>query len=112
MLGNRFSADFLNFEIYTTNEAHKQYSLLATIFNYILDCGPPGKHLYFSSNKQLHGYVVDILNLCIDVFQEINTQNIFTCDIEYTILLMGFIYDIKSKYSRHSVENLFSNMPA
>ena len=30
---------------YTINEAHKQYSLLDTIFNYIFYLGPPGKHL-------------------------------------------------------------------
>ena len=35
MLGNRFSADFLKKCVSTINEAHKQYSLLDTIFNYI-----------------------------------------------------------------------------
>ena len=33
------------FKFYTVNEAHKQYSLLDTIFNYIFYFGPPGKHL-------------------------------------------------------------------
>ena len=32
-------------KLYTINEAHKQYSLLDTIVNYIFDFGPPGKHL-------------------------------------------------------------------
>ena len=38
----------------TINEAHKQYSLLDTIFNYIFYLGPPGKHLYLSTQNQLH----------------------------------------------------------
>ena len=35
------------------NEAHKQYSLLDTIFNYIFYFGPPGKHLYLSPQNPL-----------------------------------------------------------
>ena len=41
----RFNAIF-GFD--TINEAHKQYHLLDTIFNYIFYLGPPGKHLYLS----------------------------------------------------------------
>ena len=45
MLGRRFSADFLGeFLFYIINEAHKQYGLLATMFNYIFYFGPPGKY--------------------------------------------------------------------
>ena len=39
---------------YTINGAHKQYSLLVTIFNYICYFGPPGKHLFLSPPKPLH----------------------------------------------------------
>ena len=39
---------------YTTNETHKQYSLLDTIFSYIFHFGPPGKHLYLSHPNLLH----------------------------------------------------------
>ena len=38
----RFPAKF---RFYYINEAHKQYSLLDTIFSYIFYLGPPGKHL-------------------------------------------------------------------
>ena len=38
----------------TRNEAHKQYSLLDTIFNYIFYLGPPGKYLYLSPKNPLH----------------------------------------------------------
>ena len=38
---------------YIINEAHKQYSLLDTIFNYIFYVGPPGKHLYLGTQNQL-----------------------------------------------------------
>ena len=40
--------------IYTINEAHKQYSLLDTIFNYIFYLGPPGTYLYLSPQNSLH----------------------------------------------------------
>ena len=36
------------------NEAHKQYSLLNTIFNYIFYLGPPGKYLQTSQENLLH----------------------------------------------------------
>ena len=36
------------------NDTHKQYTLLDTIFNYILYLGPPGKHLYKSKENPLH----------------------------------------------------------
>ena len=39
---------------YTINEAHKQYSLLDTIFNHIFHLGPPGKYLYSSPKNQLY----------------------------------------------------------
>ena len=39
---------------YTINEAHKQYSLLDTMLNYILYFGPPGKHLSSSPQNPLH----------------------------------------------------------
>ena len=42
------------FIFYTINEAHKQYSLLDTIFNYIFYLGPPGKYLYLSPQNLLH----------------------------------------------------------
>ena len=42
------------FIFYTIKEAHKQYSLLDTIFNYIFYFGPPGKHLYLSPQNPLH----------------------------------------------------------
>ena len=43
------------FIFYTINEAHKQYSLLDTIFNYILYLQPLGKYLYFlSPQNPLH----------------------------------------------------------
>ena len=46
MLGNRFSADHLHyFNFHSINEAHKQYSLLDTICNYIVYLGPPGQYL-------------------------------------------------------------------
>ena len=38
----------LSFELYTINEAHKQYSLLDIIFNYICYFEPPGTLLYLS----------------------------------------------------------------
>ena len=38
-------------KFYLINEAHKQYSLLDTIFNYIFYFGPPGKHLYLCPKK-------------------------------------------------------------
>ena len=41
-------------KFYTITEAHKQYSLLDTIFNYIFDFGHPGKHLYLSPKNPLH----------------------------------------------------------
>ena len=42
------------FIFYTINEAHKQYNILDTIFNYIFYFGPPGKHLYLSPQNPLH----------------------------------------------------------
>ena len=40
--------------IYSISETHKQYSLLDTIFMYLLYFGPPGKHLYLSLQNPLH----------------------------------------------------------
>ena len=42
------------FRFDTINEAHKQYSLLDTIFDYIFDLGPAGKYLYESQANLLH----------------------------------------------------------
>ena len=42
------------FVFYTINEAHKQYSLLDKIFDYIFYPGPPGKYLYLSPQNPLH----------------------------------------------------------
>ena len=42
------------FKLYTINEAHKQYSLLDTIFHYMFYLGPPGKYLYLSPQNPLH----------------------------------------------------------
>ena len=36
------------FWFYCINEAHKQYSLIDTILNYVFYFGPPGQHLYSS----------------------------------------------------------------
>ena len=41
------------FIFYTRNEAHKQYSLLDTIFNYMFYLGPPGKYLCLSPQNLL-----------------------------------------------------------
>ena len=62
------------------NEAHKQYSLLDTIFNYIFCLGPPGKHLYLSSQVPLHVLQRSrptysrFACLFIDVFVEVQDQ--------------------------------------
>ena len=62
---------------YTRNEAHKQYSLLDTIFNYIFYLGPPGKYLYLSPQNPLHvgreagRHVVGFLYFFIDIFLEV-----------------------------------------
>ena len=42
------------FVLYTINAAHKQYSLLDTIFSYTFYFGPTGKHLYLSHQNPLH----------------------------------------------------------
>ena len=42
------------FKFYSINEAHKEYSLLDTISNYIFYFGPPGKHLQTSQENLLH----------------------------------------------------------
>ena len=42
------------FRFYTIHEAHKQYSLLDTIFKYILYFEPSGKQLYLSPQNPLH----------------------------------------------------------
>ena len=44
----------LIFELYTINEAHKQYNLLDTTFKYILYSSPPQNHLYISPPNPLH----------------------------------------------------------
>ena len=36
------------------NEAHEEYSLLDTIFNYIFDFGPSEKHQYLSPHAGRH----------------------------------------------------------
>ena len=59
------------------NEAHKQYSLLDTISNYICYFGPPGTHLYLSPQNQLHvagPHVVGFRDFFIDVFLEVQNQ--------------------------------------
>ena len=50
-MGGRFPSIFI---FYTINEAHKQYSLLDKIFNYIFYLGPPGKYLYKNQENLLH----------------------------------------------------------
>ena len=61
---------------WTINEAHKQYSLLDTIFNYIFYLGPPGKHLYLSPKAHFTGrHGVGFLDFVIDVFLDVqNTK--------------------------------------
>ena len=41
--------------LYDINEAHKQYSLLDTVFSYIFHFGPPGKYLYTGFFSPNHG---------------------------------------------------------
>ena len=54
MLGKWFFGRFLWKTIfYTINEAHKQYSILDTLFNYIFYFGPPRKHLCKSQENLL-----------------------------------------------------------
>ena len=55
------------------NEAHKQYSLLDTIFDYIFYFGPPGKYLYLSFQNPLH-HVVGFLDFFIDTFLEVQDK--------------------------------------
>ena len=45
-----FKKNAWKFIFYTITEAHKQYSLLDAIFNYIFYFGPPGKNL--SKNQE------------------------------------------------------------
>ena len=57
---------------YTINEAHKQYKLLDTIFNYTFYLGPPGKHLQKNKENLLH--VVTFGDLNIDIFLEVQDK--------------------------------------
>ena len=65
---------------YIINEAHKQYSLLDTTFNYIFYLEPPGKHLYLSLQNPLHvageagRCVVGFIDCFIDVFLEVQHE--------------------------------------
>ena len=62
------------------NEAHKQYSLLDTKFNYIFYIGPPGTYLYLSPQNSLHvggRHVVGFLDF-IDVFLEVQIKEMIT----------------------------------
>jgi hypothetical protein len=58
-------------------------------------------------------HVVDLLDLSTDVFLEVQDQRyssiLYLID---RILLMGFIFEAKSKFSRKSAENLFANILA
>ena len=62
------------------NEAHKQYSLVDTIFNYIFHFGPLGKLLYkikktyYMSVGFAGRHVVDFEDLSIDVFLEVQNK--------------------------------------
>ena len=63
--------------LYTINEAHKQYSLLDTIFNCICYLGPPGKYLYVSPQNSLHvgsRHVVGCLDCFINIFLEVQEK--------------------------------------
>ena len=54
------------FRLYTTNEAHEQYSVLDTMFNYIFYLGPLGKYLYLRPQNPLRvagRHVVGFLDL-------------------------------------------------
>ena len=53
MLDNWCPAHFIKISC-TINEAHKQHSLLSTIFYYIFNFGRPGQHLYLSTQNLLH----------------------------------------------------------
>ena len=96
---------------YTINEAHKQYSLLDTIFKYILDLQEniykTVKTTYYEAGR----HVVGFGDLSIAVFLEVQNKTysyiLYLIDYNVTILLMGFIYDIKYQFSRKSAENLF-----
>ena len=52
------------------------------------------------------------LDLCIVVFLEVQNKRTVEHCILQTILCMGFIYDIKSKYSMKCAGNLFPNILA
>ena len=58
----------------TINEAHKQYSLLDTVFNCIVYLGPPGtyfqkiKETYYMSASFAGRHVVGFGDLSIDLF--------------------------------------------
>ena len=70
----------LTFRFYTINEAHKQYSVLDIIFNYIFDFGPPGKHpqqvrkTYYMSVGFAGRHAVGAGDLSIHVFLEVQNK--------------------------------------
>ena len=67
------------------NEAHEQYSLSDTIFNYIIHFGPPG-NIYRERNEQVKKtyyyyyeagrHVVGFEDSSIDVFLEVQIKDI------------------------------------
>ena len=63
----------LQMKFYITKETHKQYSLLDTVFDYILYFGPPRKHPYSRSPHPSHvgqrnfRYVIAFLDIFTNV---------------------------------------------
>ena len=80
MLGKGCRQISLQIYILYPNEAHKQYSLLDTIFDYIFYFGPPGTHFYLSpqnhymSAGEADRHVVGFLDLFIDIFLEVQDK--------------------------------------
>ena len=65
--------------MFTINEAHKRYSPLYTIFDYIFYFGPPGKHLENSQENLLcfgRLHVVGFEGFSIDVSLRSKITNI------------------------------------
>ena len=79
MLGNRFSADFLQYFYLMScmKPINDGNSLLDTTFHYVFDFGSPGKHLW-KSQGDLFSTADD---LRIDVFLKVQNKDI----LEYCI---------------------------
>ena len=103
------------FRLYIMNEAHKQYSLLDTILNYIfilhlqenIYTQVPKKH--YMSAGEAGWHVAGAFDISMDVFLEVQDQKYSSMlyDIDY-----GLHFRTKYKCSRRSAENLFPNILA